>query len=122
MFWQYLAGALVALATGFAGGWQVRAWKSGADDADRIEQAALDARRKYENADRAGQLYEATRAGTQARERIVIQEVERVVQKPVYRSECLDDDGLRLLAADIEQYAGPGQPAPAVPAAPEARP
>lgn len=122
MLWQYLAGGLIVFGAGFGSGWQVRAWKAGADDADRLEQAALDAKRKYENADRAGQQYEGQRAGAQARERIVIQEVERVVQKPVYRSECLDDDGLRILAADIDQYAGPGQPAPAVPAASQARP
>ena len=43
-------------------------------------------------------------------------EVDRVVEKPIYLRECLDDDGLRQLNAAIGAGRNSGQPAPAVPA------
>ncbi len=115
MLWHYAAAGLVAIAAGFSAGWQVRGWKASHDDVQHIEQAAQDAKRRVENADRASGRYEGQRASADERERIVIQEVERVVQKPVYRADCLDDDGLRILSEDIDQYRSAGQSAPAVP-------
>ncbi len=36
MLWHAAAAGLLAAAMGFAGGWQVRAWKAGADDTERV--------------------------------------------------------------------------------------
>jgi hypothetical protein len=44
--------------------------------------------------------------------------VDRVVERPVYRSECIDDDGLRNINAALAGAAAdPSQPDAAVPAA-----
>ena len=118
MIWAYVgAGALVA---GLAGGWCARDVKADADDKNRIELAAKDAARRAEHADTAAQGYEIVKANDEVRERIVTKEVIRVVQKPVYRNECVDADGLRILAADIAARTTTGQPAPTVRAAPAA--
>lgn len=115
--WLYLAGAAVALAGAFAGGWQVRAWKAGADDTARAEAVVQDAIRRAEIIDRSAERFEQGEAAAAVRERIVIQEVERVVEKPVYREQCLDDDGLRILAGDIAASNARRGLAPALPAA-----
>lgn len=117
MLWHYAAGGLVALAAGFMGGWQVRAWKSGADDADRVKIEIAKGRANTYKVDAESTRYEAGRAAVQVRERIVIKEVERVVQDPVFSRVCMSDDGLRILAADAAPGRPGGEPAPALPAA-----
>lgn len=113
----YLTGALVLSVACFGSGWKVRAWKADADDRVAIEQSARDAQRRAEHADTAAVGYEVAKATQDVRERVVIKEVVRVVSKPVYLRECLDDDGLRILAEDVHSRTAPGGAAPAVPAA-----
>ena len=38
-----------------------------------------------------------------------------MVEKPVYRDVCFDDDGLRLIGAAISGHSAASEPAPAVP-------
>jgi len=109
--------ALVLAVACFGGGWKVRAWKAGADERAATEQAVADAKRRSKDADTAAAFYEKSKATQDVRERIVVKEVTRVVEKPVYLRECLDDDGLRILSEDVQSRAAPGEPAPAVPAA-----
>lgn len=48
MLWHYVAAGLAVLAVGFTSGWQVRAWKAGADDqarAEQVHEAEREARR-----------------------------------------------------------------------------
>lgn len=116
MIWTHAAAGAAALLAGFIGGWQVRDWKAGADDADRIALENRDRVRRAENADRAAAGHEAFKTESDARERVITREVERVVQAPAYRAVCIDADGLRILAADAAARTT-GQPAPAVPGA-----
>ena len=115
MIWAYVGGA--ALVLGFGTGWKVRDWK-----ADAAEKARLEAvlKTKEENAtkvDAAAVKFEDRKAKVAARERVVIKEVERVVEKPVYRNICVDSDGLRILADDVAASNTGRELAPAVPAA-----
>lgn len=111
---QLLAGA-VALALAFGAGWQTRAWKAGADDAAQVRADASTARKQAANGDVAATRHEATRATLQRQDAVLVKEIERVVEKPVYRTECIDADGLRIIAAALSGAADPGEPAPAVP-------
>ena len=120
MIYTHAAAAVLALAIGLAGGWLTRGWKAGNDERNAIEQAAHDARRRVERADQAAGKFEDKRAATAVRWRTVEKEVERVVEKPVYRNVCLDPDGLRILADEIDRNPHSGEPAPAMPAASEA--
>lgn len=108
--WALLIGALLA----FTAGWQVRDWKAGADQADQLQLDARDAMRKAERVDQVATGYETQRAATAARARIIRTEVERVVE--VYRDrECLDADGLRLVAQAIGAASPASGAASAVP-------
>lgn len=117
MLWTHAAAALAALAIGFASGWKVEAWRRDSIALAEERENARVAVRRADHADRAGVNYEAKRAAGQEATRVILREVERVVQSPVYLDRCLDDDGLRLVAAAVAAAPDPGQPASAVPAA-----
>ncbi len=116
--WPWLAGgAAVALAAGFAGAWQVQGWRWEAADAQRLRVEQRDTLRRMERADGAALAHEQHRAGLRQAAQIITREVERVVEVPLYRGECLDADGLRLVQRALGATDDPGQPAPAVSAA-----
>ena len=61
--------------------------KAAAADAERARQASAD--------------YQAGKAGREQKERIRYVEVQKIVERPVYHSDCFDADGLRQLNAAI---------------------
>jgi hypothetical protein len=93
--------AALALLGGLGTGWQMRSWLEGKHEAERLQLAAQDARRRAEHGDAAAVRNEQGQAVQEARERVVTREVQHVVEKPVYRNVCIDADGLRILADDI---------------------
>jgi len=115
---QAMAIALiVTLAAGFAAGWKVQGWRWAASDRDAIEMARVREEQLRAEVDKASAGHEADRAKLRTEFRTIFQEVERVVEKPVYRDrECLDDAGLGVLRNAI--HAGDpgasGEPAGAV--------
>ena len=88
-----------------------------AEHADAVREAQVLQRQKGND---AGAKFEQGRAKAQERERAVAPEVARIVGRPAFRNECVDADGLRILADDIAQRRNPPQPAPALPSAPQA--
>lgn len=119
--WVQIAIALAIAAGAFTGGWNVRAWKSSADDAERAELEARDAARRADRAIDAAAGYEAAKAVQRPRTIIVTREVARAVQAD---PDCAQRDlppGLR--DALTRAATGDDQPVAdgAVPAAPAAR-
>ena len=95
-----VCGALVVLVTGFSSGMYTH-HKLDQAKAHAAQQKAIEKERAAAagvNTEALG--YAASEAKTNSRERVVIKEVIRVVQKPVYLEQCLDDDGLHILADD----------------------
>lgn len=123
MLYTHAAAALAALAIGFAAGWHTQGWRWGAADAQRLKTEQRDRLVRIERADTAAVAHEAARERIRTEVRFITQEVDRVVERPVYRDGvCLDADGLRLVAAAADGAASsPGGPASAVPAADPAR-
>lgn len=121
MIYTHAAAAVVALAVGFGGGMYVKGLQWRSADADRLEGEAELKRLQARTSDAAAVRHEATRAALQQQRQVLTVEVERVVERPVYVRECLDADGLRIVAAAALGASSPGQPAPAVPAASAAR-
>jgi len=78
--WVLVAIALAIAAGAFTSGWQVRAWKSSHDEAQRIELEARDAHRRADQAITAAAGYEAEKAAQRPRTIIVTREVARAVQ------------------------------------------
>lgn len=115
--YAFIATALIAAVLAGAGAWRVQNWRFAAIEKDRIEAQAEKERNDRKAIDVAAEGHETFKAASQARERIVKQEVDRVVEKLVYRNVCLDDDGLSILAADIAARNIAGQPPGPMPAA-----
>lgn len=107
--------ALALVIAAFSGGWVVRDWKAGADMADVLAQAAKDQAARRSQVDAAAAGHEKYRKSAAARERVVIKEVEIVIEKPVYNNLCFEPDGLRIIAQDIAARTAPSEPAPTVP-------
>lgn len=82
-------------------------WHAGqdaiAENARQVNQRAAE-RLQRQNTDTAAERHEKVKAEIQVRYQTITKEVQYVVEKPVYRNICLDDDGLRLIR---EQLAGP---------------
>jgi hypothetical protein len=109
---------LGAFVLGAAAGWQTQAWRWGAADAERLRQEQADTAAQAATADAAAYGHEQAKVQIQERIRYVTREVDRIVERPLYRDGvCLDGDGLRLVAQAVGAAASAGESAAAVPAA-----
>ena len=114
MLYTHLAAALLALALGFGTAWKTQEWRHGAKEAERLEQVAESKRINERAADGAATGHEKDKAKAKVQYRTIYQEVERVVQKPIYRNVCLDDDGVRLISNAIGAKPAASEPASSV--------
>ena len=110
MLYTHAAAAIVALAVGFAGGWKTQGWRWDAADKQRIEQEAREKSRALDRANTASGTFEEKRTANETRYRTVTVTLEKVVERPVYLNQCIDDDGLRSLNQQIARSADPSQP------------
>lgn len=98
-------------------GWFVRGWYEHLKDmlSHAAQQVAEDDFKAHES--KIAQLVEKRLAELKANERVIEHETTRIIERPVYRNDCVDDDGLQLLRR-MAHGADPGKPAGEVPAAP----
>ena len=112
--------ALVALAfIGALGGIYAKGYYSGKATVTAEWQEANEKARAEEaaKANQAATKLEVKRHAAKIVYRTIREEVERVVDRPVYLSACLDADGVRLARCAIQQKSGdscvPASPVPA---------
>lgn len=114
--WVWVAVCAVAYAAGGTTAWKVQDWWYGSKEAERLQLVAEQARKNERKADAGAAGHEADKAGIKTQFITITKEAERVIlEKPMYRNVCLDDDGLRILARAIGGQRAPGEPAPALP-------
>jgi len=113
--YRYVAIALLGLVLGFGGGWKTQAWRYDSAELDRSRAASRDQLKKIERVDDAAAKHETFKAKEQIRYVYRTQLVDRIVERPVYRDACFDDDGLRVLNDAIAGREPAGEPASAVP-------
>lgn len=110
---------VLALTLFGAGGATGIHWHAGVDAQRELaahEAAAKATQKKLERIDTAATGHEADKAQIRTQIKTITKEVDRVVEKPVYRDTvCFDDDGLRLVRAALGPPTTASQPAPAVP-------
>lgn len=105
-----LITGLCAAVLGFGGGWVVHGWERSADEKTRIEQEAKKKDEQVNTAQVASTGFEAKRNTNEVRYRTVTVTVEKIVDRPVYLNQCMDDDGLRVINDQIQRRSDPGQP------------
>lgn len=121
MIYTHAAVALVGLAMGFGSAWKVQAWRHDSMELARTVQAGKDLKRAVETQDRAVTTFiEEQRNAKPIYQRIVV-EVDKIVDRPVYRAQCFDADGLRQLGAALDGRDPEPIPVQPVPAAATAR-
>ena len=116
-----LIAALVGAAVLFGAGWMTNGWRLNAKHDAEALAAAQAAKAAYEA--KATQYNEASAALEAARNereivyRTITKTVEKVVERPVYRNVCIDDDGLRSINDALAgRTSDPAKPDAAVPA------
>lgn len=121
MIYTHAVAAILAALLAGTGAWQVQAWRYGAREAQRLEAARETERLRARVADQASAGAEADRATIRTEFQTIYSEVEKIVEKPVYRNVCLDADGLRELNRALGARPAASEPAPAVPGPEPAR-
>ena len=95
------ATLLTAIAIGGWGAWQVQSWRQASADLARERAAHAQFRANERTAHTASADYQKESANARVEYRTRWRTVETIVDRPVYRNVCLDDDGLRELNAAI---------------------
>lgn len=102
--WKLIA-ALVVIAI-CIGAWQAdrkAEYQRGCDEmaaeiSGRLKDAAI---KKAEEDRETSAVYQAGKAAREEKERIRYVEVQKIVERPVYRNVCIDSDGLSVINAAI---------------------
>ena len=111
-----LAAAGAALCLAFWAGWGLRGIQT---KAAMVKQTQVQAKADVQQAQRtseAVQTHAEAKVKTEIRYVTTVKEVEKLVERPVYLERCMDDDGLRVLNAQILGTNPPGH-GPALPEA-----
>lgn len=113
MLYTHLAAALAGAAIGFGGAYQLQNWRYGAIEAKRLS-AAVEAEKARDKASyAAANTFEKGRTHVETVFQTITETVEVIVDRPVYRQQCFDDDGLRTLRSAVEAAApSPGGTVP----------
>ena len=96
-----IATGLISLVLGFGSGMGLQKLFWVAADKERIEKEAKAKENNREKAHDASASFEEKRTTNEIRYRTVTVTVEKLVDRPVYINQCLDDDGLRTLNEQI---------------------
>ena len=111
----YVATAITAAALAGTAAWQTQNWRHDANELARTRIEARDQVKRIDRIDDAAARHEAFKTTEEIRYVTRTKIVDRIVDRPVYRSACFDDDGLQLVNAAIAGTDSAGQPASAVP-------
>ena len=96
-----IATGVLSLVLGFGSGMGLQKLFWIAADKERIENEAKTKENNKEKAHEASVSFEEKRTANEIRYRTVTVTVEKLVDRPVYINQCLDDDGLRTLNEQI---------------------
>lgn len=110
-------GGVLAVAVGFAAGWQVKgAFVAKSDLAEQKARDEMIAAIRNHEQEIAARLAEKLQK-MQMHERVIEREKLKIVTKPIYNNVCLDSDGVRLINHARAATGGTAKPVDALPAA-----
>lgn len=105
------ATLLAGIAIGGWSGWQVQGWRQSHLRAQAVQQQSRDQLRQVENQHRASAAHQAEQAHADQQHIKIVERVRVINSGPAGAVQCLSDDGLRALAAAIDNGA-PAAPRP----------
>ena len=111
---QAVIAAIIFAAGGAAG----IKWHAGLDAIAENKRIAATQEINRENAallNRTSTNFEKARTQNDTRTRTITVEVDKIIERPVFRNVCIDSDGLRLLNNQIRRDTTTSQPGSAVP-------
>lgn len=110
----YIAIAVGIFLAGLGTGWKAHVGITASRDLAALQAQERETLRRIDKVDTSAANHELAKTRIETEFVTITKEVERVVEKPTYRNICLDDDGLRVIAAAIGTAHAASQPAPAV--------
>lgn len=100
----------------FGAAWKLQDWRHDAAELARVEREGEVRRQQARGADAAAVRHEEFKEVERVVYQTITETVDRIVERPVYRNVCLDDDGLRALNSAVRGAAGDSsKPAATVP-------
>lgn len=106
---------MVAISLGFGFGYKVATGQSNAAHAKALIQAQEQYNAITQQYHTASSQLEAVIARRRTQSEETTRTVEKIVERPVYRNVCLDDDGLRAANAALGGSTTPSEPNDSVP-------
>nr|DAJ67504.1 MAG TPA: Selenoprotein S (SelS) [Caudoviricetes sp.]DAK49067.1 MAG TPA: Selenoprotein S (SelS) [Caudoviricetes sp.]DAP70525.1 MAG TPA: Selenoprotein S (SelS) [Caudoviricetes sp.] len=103
-YWRYIA--IIAAVIGLVFWWDgsvKKAYQKGRDDmaleiSNRLKEEAI---KKAQEQRAQSEKYQDQKAEREEKERIRYVEVQKIVERPIYRNVCIDSDGLSVINAAI---------------------
>ncbi len=118
MLYTHAFALIVGLAAGFAGAWNVQAWRADSAELKRTQAAKTEFLKREKEAYAPSVAHEQFKQRERVVYEVITETVDKIIERPVYRNVCIDPDGLRSLNAAVRGSAAePSQPRPAVPVA-----
>ena len=112
----YVIIILIAFTAGGSSAWKVQEWRYDAKEKEALELAQENAKFNRQAASKSATTFEVKRANNEEHVQIIVTEVEKIVERPVYINMCIDDDGLRIINAEVNRTSRntsqPSQPLP----------
>lgn len=121
MIYNYIATALIAALVAASGAWQIQGWRFDSREKERIEAEAEKHRFDEKAASAAATGFEKDKEKNEIRNRTITVEVDKIIERLVYRNACFEPDGLRVLNATIRRTDDAGQPGLKLPRSAAAR-
>ena len=103
-----LAAIGAALVLAFGTGWWLRGLQVKTATVDQTKAQAQADVQQAQRTSTAVQQHAKVKTETEIRYVTTVKEVEKLVERPVYLERCMDDDGLRILNAQILGTDTPG--------------
>lgn len=95
-----IAAALAGLLA-FGSAWKIQDWRFDSKEKERLEQVQEAKRMREKQVVTASANYEKKKEATRIKYVTITETVEKIVDRPVYKNICLDDDGIKLINEGI---------------------
>lgn len=101
MLYTHAAALLVGLAAGFTGAWNVQSWRHDSAELKRTQAAKTEFLKREKEAYAPSVAHEQFKQKERVVYEVITETVDKIIERPVYRDICFDEDGLNLLRSAI---------------------